>query len=270
MISKSNVPPLITSSQTTKENGHISIRQTPNGTMLEPNRACGGGRWDGTNNAPALKEVDIGLSMGIQGTEMSKESSVIVILDNNFWSVAVVLSRRVPILCRPTSMGKLDYGHIGGIGFGHEKTTSGSNKATYNQRYVNLLSQECYQILVLLTLQFKGEAIFNVSSNVNDFLIFNVFILCQVFDEFNARKLEKKNVFEGIHKSKLFLVIVGLTILLQVVMVEFLKKIADIKRLNWWHWGGCVGFASVSWAIGWVVKWIPIPEKPFFSAKPGK
>lgn len=46
---------------------------------------------DGTNDAPVLKESDIGLSIGIQGTEVAKENSGIVIFDNNFASVATVL-----------------------------------------------------------------------------------------------------------------------------------------------------------------------------------
>ncbi|XP_043699847.1 calcium-transporting ATPase 12, plasma membrane-type-like [Telopea speciosissima] len=263
---------------------------------------------DGTNDAPALKEADIGLSMGIQGTEVAKESSDIVILDDNFNSVVTVLkwgrcvynniqkfiqfqltvnvaalvinfvaavsSGKVPLTAVQLLWVNLIMDTLGALALATEQPTKellekppvGRTEPLITKvMWRNLSAQALYQVTILLILQFKGMSIFGVEEKIKDTLIFNTFVLCQVFNEFNARKLEKKNIFEGIHKNRLFLGIVGMTIILQVVMVESMKKFANTERLNWGQWCASIGIAALSWPIGWVVKCIPVSDKPFFS-----
>ncbi|KAJ8749542.1 hypothetical protein K2173_025737 [Erythroxylum novogranatense] len=268
---------------------------------------------DGTNDAPALKEADIGLSMGIQGTEVAKENSDIVILDDNFTSVVTVLrwgrcvynniqkfiqfqltvnvaalvinfiaavsAGEVPLTAVQLLWVNLIMDSLGALALATERPTDelmqrppvGRTEPLITSiMWRNIISQAVYQIAILLTLQFKGESIFNVSAEVNDTLIFNTFVLCQVFNEFNARKLEKQNVFEGIHKNHLFLGIVGITIILQVVMVEFLNKFANTERLNWIQWLACIVMASLSLPIALFVKLIPVSKESYIQASLSK
>ncbi|XP_074572932.1 calcium-transporting ATPase 5, plasma membrane-type-like [Curcuma longa] len=268
---------------------------------------------DGTNDAPALHEADIGLSMGIQGTEVAKESSDIIILDDNFASVvkvvrwgrsvyaniqkfiqfqltvnvaaliinvvAAVSSGNVPLNAVQLLWVNLIMDTLGALALATERPTNHLMDRTpvgrrepliTNIMWRNLIIQAVYQVTVLLILNFGGRSLLQLKNEnrahadkVKNTFIFNTFVLCQVFNEFNSRKPDELNIFSGITKNHLFMGIIGITVLLQALIIEFLGKFTSTVRLNWKLWLVSIAISFVSWPLALVGKLIPVPSTPF-------
>jgi cytochrome c biogenesis protein CcdA len=83
----------------------------------------------------------------------------------------------------------------------------------------------------------------------------------QVFNEVNAREMEKFNVFRHTLNNKIFLFILGFTIVFQIIMVQFLGKFANTVPLNKEQWLITVFIGFMSLPIAAIVKLIPVPKK---------
>ncbi|KAF8030486.1 hypothetical protein BT93_E2812 [Corymbia citriodora subsp. variegata] len=115
--------------------------------------------------------------------------------------------------------------------------------------WVNIFIQTAYQVSLLATIQSGGPTILRLNNKVIKTVIFNSFFLCQVFNIFNAREPEKKNIFRGVHLSQWFWVGIVAALLLQVGFLEIAHIIAGDSRLTYREWGMCLLLGMISWCI---------------------
>ncbi|KAI4827859.1 hypothetical protein KUCAC02_031224 [Chaenocephalus aceratus] len=132
----------------------------------------------------------------------------------------------------------------------------------------NILGHGVFQLIIIFTLLFAGEKIFDIDSGRNAPLhsppsehytiIFNTFVMMQLFNEINARKIHgERNVFDGIFRNPIFCTIVFGTFAAQIVIVQFGGKPFSCQPLNLEKWMWCIflGLGELVW--GQVIASVP-------------
>ncbi|XP_070789781.1 plasma membrane calcium-transporting ATPase 2 isoform X8 [Pituophis catenifer annectens] len=157
----------------------------------------------------------------------------------------------------------------------------GRNKPLISRTMMkNILGHAVYQLTLIFTLLFVGEKMFMIDSGRNAPLhsppsehytiIFNTFVMMQLFNEINARKIHgERNVFDGIFRNPIFCTIVLGTFAVQIVIVQFGGKPFSCSplELDQWMWCVFIGLGELVW--GQVIATIPTSRLKFLKEAGG-
>jgi len=242
---------------------------------------------DGVNDALAIKKADVGIAMGIKGSEVTKEASDIVLLDDNFASIrnAVKEGRKIfenirkfvlylfscniaevfvvlffslfspYLVLLPIHLLWINLVTDGlpAISLANDPARKDIMKGKaktriFDKRDITFILLAGTLLSILIILEYFVLD-FESQEEVRA-VVFSSFVIFEMFKVFIVQSFERSLSLENLKKNKMLLISVISTIILQIFLVYFLYRFFGIVPLGVYDWITITGLGFALFVVG--------------------